>query len=221
MDSLRALVGGDFFVGKAAHRAAFLRLAGQYRILHLAMHALSDNENPSFSSLLFSPENGDSTNANCLYANALQQIELHAELAILSACNTGNGRLHRGEGVFSLARAFALAGVPSTMMSLWRLPDQTAPEIMTVFYQKLKAGLPKDEALRAAKLAYLESDSPLKHPHFWAGLVVNGNMAPLDLSKTRHFSWWAAIFVVLAAVFGWFAARRRQSHIEKSTFAFA
>ncbi len=221
-DRIEKLIGGRFFRGDAASRANFLHWAGQFRILHLAMHAVSDADEPALSRLIFSPEKGGRAGDNHLYLNDLQQIALRAELAVLSACNTGNGRLHRGEGVYSLARGFALAGVPATLMSLWRLDDGSAPAVMSVFYENLKKGQRKDDALAAAKLSWIGGGgaAAFKHPYFWAGVVANGNMAPISLDGCNcgRFCWCVALIVGLTALLGWISARHIFFRKPKSTF---
>jgi len=110
-------------------------------------------------------------------------MELNAELALLSACETGAGELARGEGIMSLGRAFKYAGCPNVAMSLWKANDKTTAQIMESFSQYLIGGMQKDEALRQAKLSYLERSDKIKsHPFFWATFVMVGNNTPL--SKT-------------------------------------
>ena len=184
------------------------------------MHAVSDADEPAMSRLIFSENDGEPRDANLLYINDLQQIALNADLAVLSACNTGNGRLHRGEGVYSLARGFALAGVPATLMSLWRLADNSAPALMSVFYQNLKNGQRKDDALRAAKLDWLTGPNAAlyKHPYFWAGMVANGNMRPVEVSDGGHFFEWMVAICFLTAILYWFSVKYKFFSKSKSTF---
>ena len=117
-------------------------------------------------------------------------MQFNADLAVLSACNTGFGAISRGEGVMSLARAFTYAGVPATVTSLWKVPDLTTREIMVEFYKNLKRGMTKDAALRQSKLTYLDNtpESIAANPYFWAGFVPMGNMAAMDLSEPSPLS---------------------------------
>jgi hypothetical protein len=100
----------------------------------------------------------------------------------------------------SLARAFTYAGVPSTVTSLWKVPDLTTREIMVEFYKNLKSGMTKDAALRQAKLTYLENapESIAANPYFWAGFVPMGNMEAMDFSERGPLS----IKGILAAFLG-------------------
>lgn len=175
---IQDIAGGDYYLGDSAQKDVFMKNAHKYQILHLAMHALPNRKNPSLGTMFFSQNNGTtSTDDFTLYANELSALELNADLAVLSACSTGEGVWKSGEGVYSLARFFLLAGVPSVVMSLWRLPDQSASEIMVSFYAAMKAGKEKDEALQAAKLAFWnahQTDQDQLHPFFWSGIVLTG-----------------------------------------------
>jgi CHAT domain-containing protein/tetratricopeptide (TPR) repeat protein len=105
---------------------------------------------------------------------------LDTELVVLSACETGLGQIHVGEGVFGLRRAFVLAGAKTLVMSLWKVPDQQTQELMVDFYQRILAGQPRAEALRQAQLALKE-----KHPdpYYWGAFICQGDPAPLGLFK--------------------------------------
>lgn len=165
---------GDVFTDEAATESRFKAIAMKYRIIHLATHALINDENPLDLKLAFANETGE--NDGFLYVYELFGMRLNAEMAVLSACNTGNGKLQRGEGVMSLARGFAQAGVPAIVMSLWTAQDQSTSEIMAHFYEALAKGESKDKALREAKLYYLDNTKKLSsHPYFWAAFVLMGD----------------------------------------------
>ena len=126
-----------------------------------------------------------------------------ANLAVLSACNTGFGKLEKGEGVMSMARAFHFSGVPSVLMSLWKVPDKETKDIMVFFYKHLKKGETKNLALKNAKLDYLASikDENLKHPYFWSGFVLNGNTNVLVPVK-NNFYYYLISGVLVLIIFG-------------------
>ncbi len=178
----KLLINPKIFLNSEATKANFLKNAPNCGILHLAMHGAIDEKNPLNSGLIFSKTN-DSTN-NYLSGYDLFGQQLHAGLAVLSACNTGNGELQRGEGVMSLARAFAFAGCPSTVMSLWSIPDESTSQVMLNFYKYLNAGDPKDIALQKAKLDYLKTCPPqYQVPNYWGAPVIIGNIAPVDFRE--------------------------------------
>ena len=190
------------FIGDAATKANFLRYAADARIIHLAMHALTNHKTPAFSRLLFDP-GSEVISDGFLHAYELYGLRLHADMVVLSACSTGYGKIERGEGVNSISRAFNYAGVPSTVMSLWNVPDQSTGEIMVHFYEGLKNGDKKDVALRNAKLAYLRGarEKELLHPYFWAGFVVHGDIAPLAMSKAWSTKWLFGLLLIIPMYF--------------------
>lgn len=200
---ISAIFKGDLFLGGAATKSNFIEKSSSYDILHLAMHAIIDEENPESSNLIFG-------NDERLYLDELYNLKIPAHLAVLSACNTGFGKIKSGEGVQSLSRAFTYAGVKSTVMSLWPVPDKQTSEIMTAFYKHLKAGETKSEALRLAKLDYIKNtqEAELKHPYYWAGFLINGDVDPL---KTAPSQWWyfglGAVLLIL--IFYFVSSRKR------------
>ncbi len=141
------------------------------------------------SGLVFSNPIASETD-NFLSAAEIYQLKLSADLAVMSACNTGYGQLAQGEGAMSLGRAFSYAGCRSVIMSLWPANDESSSTILKNFYQYAAQGLSKDRALRQAKIDYLKSADPLTaHPFFWANLVTVGDMSPLKLKTEFNFMW--------------------------------
>ena len=220
VNAIRKVIGHKAFEDSLATEGSFKREAAQYRILHLAMHAYADDQDPMLSHLLFTLNPKDTTEDGDLTAAELYAMNLNADLAVLSACNTGFGTLSKGEGVMSLARAFTYAGVPATVTSLWEAPDATTPGIMESFYKNLKLGMPKDDALRQAKLTYLKNahESLAANPYLWASFVPMGNMDAIDLEEKgplsnlmADFGFWIGAGVgVLALVIWGFIWRRKK-----------
>lgn len=206
--SINALFGGILFLADKATKDNFVSNASSYDVLHLAMHAVLDEENPAQSSLIFD-------NNEKLYLPEFYKMKIPAQLAVLSACNTGVGEIKRGEGVQSLSRAFTYAGVKSTVMSLWPAPDRETPEIMVSFYKNLKKGQNKSQALQQAKLDYLKNTKieKLQHPFYWAGFVLSGDNAPIHFSEPiwQRPIFYCTLFVVLAVLLIFFYFRKRKT----------
>lgn len=173
------IMGGQSLVGAEATEARFIKMAGQARILHLATHGQANDRAGDYCFLAFE-ERKDSLENELLYARDIYNLQLNADLVTLSACETGIGELQGGEGIISLARAFAYAGAKSIVTSLWSVSDAKTKDLMVDFYKNLRRGALKDEALRQAKLDYLKRNKgQAAHPFFWASFVGIGDMAPV------------------------------------------
>ena len=127
---------GEFDCSPTATKANFTEQVGDFGILHLAMHGQSSLENPSDAHLVFSNLNNETNKDNLLHHYEITALETKAQLAVLSACETGVGKEIEGEGVMSLGRGFMYAGIPSIVMSLWKMNDQSTSELMPLFYKK-------------------------------------------------------------------------------------
>ncbi len=150
------------------------------------------------SKLIFTQDKRDSINDGFIHTYELFGMNIPNEMAVLSACNTGYGKIIDGEGIISLARGFFYAGSKSVIMSLWSANDKSTTDIMNSFYKYLAEGKQKDEALRFAKLDYLETAGEIKsHPYFWATFIANGNMRPLQIYTTNWLYWIACSFFVI------------------------
>ncbi|HHG85557.1 MAG TPA: CHAT domain-containing protein, partial [Bacteroidetes bacterium] len=171
VEKIHQLISGELVLGPKATKARFQEMAHAYRILHLATHAKSNDRVGDYSFIAFADVPGQD---NKLYVRDLYALSLNADLVVLSACETGLGELKRGEGIISLSRGFMYAGAASTVTSLWSVNDAETSVLMAHFYAGLKAGKAKDEALRAAKLHYMQSNSA-PHPYYWAGFVATGD----------------------------------------------
>jgi CHAT domain-containing protein len=170
------LYKGDYFVNSHATEQKFYDLAGDYRMVHLSTHGVADARQGDYSYLAFA-EQKDSIENEFLYVRDIYNTQLNADLVFLSACETAQGELQRGEGIISLARAFAYAGAKSIITTLWQVEDAATKDISIDFYKKLKKGFTKDVALRQAKLRHIKSaKSAQKHPFFWAAMIGIGDM---------------------------------------------
>jgi len=185
---------GKTFINTAASESEFLQWAPKSRIIHLATHGQANDRHPLESGLVFS-EKGDSLEDGFLNTLEIYNLNLSADLAVMSACNTGYGQLAEGEGIMSLGRAFMYAGCKSVISSLWLANDESTSSIMQGFYKYSSDGFSKDQALRNAKLDYLNQSDPLTaHPYFWANLVAVGDMTSLQ-SNEKTFPWWIALML--------------------------
>ncbi len=209
--SITKLMQSKFRIFSPAGKADFINHASDYTVLHFAMHSVVNNENPMMSQMIFAET--DSVSGS-LTAIDLYSIQLNSQLVVLSACNTGMGQLHRGEGIMSFSRAFAYAGVPSAVISLWKVPDEATSKIMVSFYRHLKNGESKARALQLARQEFISDNPEYAHPYFWAGFVLTGTADPLDFPKSVW--WWflvlAGVILIMLVLFKKRMQRFRQEH---------
>lgn len=193
VEQISQLFSGQNFLGRQATVQSFRENAPDFRVLHLAMHAFTVDEDPMSSGMVFSPF-ADSAGYSLLHAAEIYGMTLPAELAVLSACKTGTGQFKRGEGLMSLAHAFRYAGCRAIVPSLWQVEDQATQKIMDLFFRHLKKGKSKAEALRLAKLEFLQNASPIEaHPFLWSSFVLIGDPQPLS----KPLPWTRILFFVI------------------------
>jgi CHAT domain-containing protein/tetratricopeptide (TPR) repeat protein len=184
VNDILKIIDGKALFDEEATEYRFKFPGNSYKVLHIATHGIIDNENPMFSKLIFSEDTLHNEDGN-LYTWELFSMKMNAEMAVLSACNTGYGKLRPGEGMMTLARGFLYAGIPSMVISLWNVNDVSTAEIMTRFYHYLNLGLEKETALQKAKLDYLrDADDITANPYFWGGFIHLGNNKSLNFGNT-------------------------------------
>lgn len=200
---------GESITKSDATEESFKNSASNFGVIHLATHAIIDDENPDNSKLVFSLT--DTLNEDgYLHAYEIYNLDLNAQLVTLSACNTGFGKIQKGEGVMSLSRAFAYAGVPATVVSLWPASDKSTPELMKHFYQNLKDGQPKDIALNNARKMYLETaEGKARHPFYWGGFVMIGDNSPIE--NRRNLLVWLLPIVFIIVLISTILKRKRNA----------
>ncbi|MFN2511370.1 MAG: CHAT domain-containing protein [Pyrinomonadaceae bacterium] len=167
------------YIGPEAREDRVKAEAGQARILHFATHGTLNNAAPMYSHLVLAP--GDKKEDGLLEAWELMALDLKADLAVLSACETARGRFGAGEGIIGLTWALFVAGVPSTVVSQWQVESASTRDLMVSFHRGLsspprarKAKATKTEALRQAALKVMKNPET-SHPFYWAGFVLVGD----------------------------------------------
>jgi CHAT domain-containing protein len=146
-----------------------------YRFIHLATHGTVNMESPDLSGVYFKQfDSGDESEDGILYVGEIYGLSINAELVVLSACETGLGKINRGEGVMGLGQAFAYSGADNLILSLWKVADHSTSLLMKSFYD---ANINNEEAtfsssLRKAKLDLINSD--YSAPFYWAPFILWG-----------------------------------------------
>ena len=197
--------GGLFFLNEEATKSRFLDRSPHYGLIHLAAHGYVEDESESAGAFLVLESDSNSEEDFLLSLPEVYGLDLQADLVVLSACQTGDGKSFPSEGVISLARGFQLAGSNAVMASQWSITDQTSMVIMESFYDHLRQGKTKSEALRLAKLEYLTNDqlsSPVfRIPAYWAAFILVGSDEAIQLPEGGFPKGWIIGGVLLLAGF--------------------
>ena len=150
----------------------FKLIAPNFKFVHIASHGIIDNENPGLSGIIFSqPTDSTAKEDGTLYAPEIYNLNLRADLIVLSSCQSGVGKLIRGEGLLSLTRGFLYAGAKNLLVSLWKVSDKQTSELMLSFYQNMLLGKSYSASLRQAKLELINNPKTA-FPKFWSGFVL-------------------------------------------------
>ncbi|WP_375577998.1 CHAT domain-containing tetratricopeptide repeat protein [Marivirga tractuosa] len=166
--SIESLVKSD------ATKARFKNSAlDEYRFIHLATHGTVDLQSPDLSGVYFKQDDKEPNN-NILYVGEIYGLSINAELVVLSACETGLGKINRGEGVMGLGQAFAYSGADNLILSLWKVADESTSLLMQSFYQEELGNETHSfsSGLREAKLSMINSD--YSAPYYWAPFILWG-----------------------------------------------
>ncbi|MGK7395355.1 MAG: CHAT domain-containing protein [Candidatus Cyclobacteriaceae bacterium M3_2C_046] len=200
---------GRYYQGQDANEGVFKQEAGHYDIIHLAVHAQADPEHNLSSHLIFRQDTTDLAEDGRLYYYELYNLPLRSGLVVLSACETGQGKYQQGEGVYSMARAFALQGTPAQLMTLWSIDDQATVQLMQGFYKNFGKGNTIHQSLRQAQLDYLaRADEYQAHPAHWAAFVAMG-YTELTGNRPEQMFWWGLMVGIgLAGVAGFWGWRK-------------
>ncbi|WP_367056796.1 CHAT domain-containing protein [Algibacter sp. 2305UL17-15] len=174
-----------------ATKINFLENATDYSILHLSTHASSGD--------FITPANIDFYD-DTLYLNALNSLDLNASLVVLSACETGIGKLYKGEGAMSIARGFQYAGVKNLLFSLWQINDLSTSQMMQSFYENLSSSTSASYSNQKSKLDYLQNDAinnAKKSPYYWGAFVYYGKLTPPNTSKSIYYTCIGIAFILI------------------------
>ncbi|MGK7874280.1 MAG: tetratricopeptide repeat protein [Xenococcaceae cyanobacterium] len=180
---------------------AVVKQANSPLVLHIATHGFFQNSNDNQNPLLLSGlvlagfQDQEQYRNRSIEDGILTALEVTGinlvgtQLVVLSACDTRKGKLSTGDGIYGLRRALVIAGTESQVISLWRVGDDPTKKLMIAYYQKLKQGQGRSEALRQTQLAILErnlvemSQEFNQHPYYWAGFIPSGNWLPMRWEK--------------------------------------
>ncbi len=188
-------------VNNAATKRTFISAAGNASVIHLATHAAVDFREPGNSYIAFFRQSQADTGYK-MFAHELYNLQLpHTQFVFLSACETGSGKVSRSEGALSISRAFAFAGCPNMVTSLWKAEDKTTAYISTHFYRYVDKGYTYAAALQKAKTDLIadETMTQFHAPAYWSHLIFIG-----ELQEEKSSLWWwmglAGVVAIVAAL---------------------
>ncbi len=202
------------YTREKAKESIFKEKAPKAKIIHLATHFLNNDRQPLYSKLILTPDESRGEEDGLLQTYEIFNLELSAKIVVLSTCNSALGQLNKGEGIVGITRAFLYAGVPSLVVSLWNVEDESTRLIMENFYRYLKKGWKKNHALRMAKIDYMKSANKLHYdPFYWASFILVGDWNPIEFpdQKLSH-KYLLLIFVLIIFTALIVIKRKRKIH---------
>lgn len=196
--SIASIFSGQTILDNNLSETIFKKKVSQYSINHIATHSWLNDSIPLLSFLELGK---DTLNDGKLFAYELYNILIPAELSCLSACETGLGKMVKGDVPQSISRAFYYAGCKNLLLSKWKIPDQSSSLLMGFFYKNLKNNFNKTEALQKAKIDFLaERRRYTLSPMYWAGYELYGNQYDLKISRPFYKQYFK-IVCCLSALF--------------------
>jgi CHAT domain-containing protein/tetratricopeptide (TPR) repeat protein len=218
IETLRGIMtnsNNKYLLQEHASELEFKTNAEQFNLLHLAVHGVADSADAMNSHLIFRAAGGDSEDGK-LFASELYTLDLRqTDLTVLTACESGLGKVQTGEGIMSIARGFAYAGCPSMIVSLWKVSDKTSPVIMNGFYGSLSKGDQIDIALGNAKRTYLQQTSAFNaHPSSWAAFLAVGDTTAVTTSSDGLMSYFVLAALSVLMILWWRVRKIRASRLQ-------
>jgi len=187
------------FSSDSISKTSLLRHLESDDVVHLALHSGYDYFRPEASSLFLNADSEDVTTS--IYLRELSSLDLENDMIFLSGCESGTGVLHNGMGMMSMSQALLRAGSHSVISTFWPVDDQPTSIIVKYFYEALANGENKLDALRSAKLKYLQNHPELGvHPFYWSSLRVDGNYSGLDISTSGYFWYFVLLLGILVII---------------------
>jgi CHAT domain-containing protein len=199
------------FIDSDGNRGNFLSNAASSKILHIASHSEVYLNDPLFSVIYLNENSGNEKSrqrGGNVYAHELFDLNILSELIILSSCESGGGTYLQGSGIIGLGRALNFAGARSLVMNMWSIRDQTASELTKSFLTHLNDGVPRDEALRRAKVTYLNTKD--SNPAVWGSLILFGDYEAIQTgSYSKERMYFITFLLVLSLILVFYRRYRR------------
>jgi len=182
---------GLVFLSEEATETNFKRNASGNKIIHLSTHSLLYKDQP----LIIFSQQANGEDDGYLEVGEILQLNLKSDLIVLSSCRSGLGKIDEAEGIIGMQKAFFEAGASSIIVSLWDVNDKYTSYFMKEFYGFLSKGLDKPEALRKAKLSFINKYSA--NPYYWAAFVLSGNPSGMKIQSASSFGFLGYLLIIL------------------------
>jgi CHAT domain-containing protein len=180
-------IAGKVYLSRYATKSSFLQNINESKYVHIATHGFSNDKYPELCGLAFYPDSSlsgqgleeisfqrsDFYDKSILFSGEMYGLDISADLLVLSACETGIGKLVKGEGLLAMTRGFLFSGVDNVVFSLWKVNDKLTKDMMIIFYQEILSGHTFSNALRQAKLELIKSEGS-SNPVFWSSFLLVG-----------------------------------------------
>ncbi|MBK8946362.1 MAG: CHAT domain-containing protein [Ignavibacteriae bacterium] len=200
------LTNTNKFTSQDATEENFKKYASSSNIIHISTHSFLLNQQPF---IVFS-EDRKSSEDGFLEVGEIINTNLNSDLVVLSSCKSGLGVIDKQEGILGMQKSFFDAGAKSVIVSLWDVNDRNTFLLMELFYENLKTGINKSQALQKAKLDFTKKYSP--NPYYWAAFVLSGNNSEINItSKNYSFSFYILVIIIMSASVWYFFKRRNSS----------
>jgi len=193
--NLKTHTNGLYLEKDNATKKAFLEEAQNYEIIHLSTHASAGT--------FLEPAHIEFRNET-LYLPEIYGLNLNTKLLVMSACETGIGKLQKGEGAMSLARGFSYTGVQNLLVSLWKVNDKATSILMRNFYKNYSKTKSKTKAIHQAKLEYLKDktiSNSKKTPYYWSSFIYIGNAETITTSNKHIYIGIGLLFLIIIIIF--------------------
>jgi len=205
MNTLKRFARSIMLLGQEATENRIKTTATNSRMLHVASHSEVNMIDPLFSVIFVE---ADERSDGALYAYELFGMDMNIDLIMLSSCESASGTYIQGSGMVGLGRALQFAGARSLIMNTWSIRDQTASDLSTWFYENLNDGMSKNEALRMAKIRYINTRN--SDPYIWGSFILIGNDdALVNKISIRSFFFGGILMLILGGVLFLFVRQRR------------
>jgi len=201
VENLKKRTNAKILLKEEATKVNFLKIASNYDILHLSTHASAPSYTPATSIYFYDGP---------LLLNELYSLDLNPNLVVLSACETGVGALHKGEGALSIARGFNYAGAKNVLFSLWQVNDKSTATLMDLFYKSYTKNESVATANWQAKQDYLNDENisnAKKSPYYWSAFIYSGDLEAKSPSNWIYF-YGLGLLLLLVVLLLWIVKRK-------------